>query len=216
MRLAPFLAAPAAALLLASCAASDEPGDDASAGSAPTAAESSPVESAPAESSSASAAAEATDDVMADDAGASEEADAVAEEDGPFAFTAGTVDGGTFEGSGLAGTDVVLWFWAPWCPTCVAEAAEIAAAATDMPDGVPLIGVAGLSEDLEYMGRFVADTGLGDLTHIADTDGSVWRRFDVASQATLLFIDDSGAVEVVGAGVTGADIVERAEALAAS
>lgn len=31
-----------------------------------------------------------------------------------LAFSATTLDGGTFEGATLAGRDVVLWFWAPW------------------------------------------------------------------------------------------------------
>lgn len=34
--------------------------------------------------------------------------------DGVLAFEAPKVGGGTVDGSAFAGTDVVLWFWAPW------------------------------------------------------------------------------------------------------
>jgi thiol-disulfide isomerase/thioredoxin len=37
-------------------------------------------------------------------------------------FTARTVTGATFDGRRLSGKPVVLWFWAPWCPTCRAQA----------------------------------------------------------------------------------------------
>jgi cytochrome oxidase Cu insertion factor (SCO1/SenC/PrrC family) len=33
---------------------------------------------------------------------------------GLLEFAAGTVDGGRFDASALAGTPVVLWFWAPF------------------------------------------------------------------------------------------------------
>jgi hypothetical protein len=31
-----------------------------------------------------------------------------------LAFTAETIDGGTFDGADYAGQDLMLWFWAPW------------------------------------------------------------------------------------------------------
>jgi hypothetical protein len=31
-----------------------------------------------------------------------------------LAFEAPLLDGGTFRGEDLAGTDVAFWFWAPW------------------------------------------------------------------------------------------------------
>ena len=31
-----------------------------------------------------------------------------------LAFEASLLDGGTFRGEDLAGTDVAFWFWAPW------------------------------------------------------------------------------------------------------
>ncbi|MGH8775288.1 MAG: TlpA disulfide reductase family protein [Jiangellaceae bacterium] len=51
-------------------------------------------------------------------------------------FTATTVDGEQFAGSSLAGRPAVLWFWAPWCPTCVAEAPDVLAVADRHGDQV--------------------------------------------------------------------------------
>src|SRR3712207_5182699 len=44
-------------------------------------------------------------------------------------FSAKTVDGQEFSGASLAGKPALLWFWAPWCPKCQAEAPTIAEAA---------------------------------------------------------------------------------------
>lgn len=46
-------------------------------------------------------------------------------------FTGTTVDGKPFDAKTLAGKPAVLWFRAPWCPKCRAQAAETAKVATD-------------------------------------------------------------------------------------
>jgi thiol-disulfide isomerase/thioredoxin len=46
-------------------------------------------------------------------------------------FHGPTVDGQEFDGAALAGTPVVLWFWAPWCTICRAEAPDVAAVAAE-------------------------------------------------------------------------------------
>lgn len=48
--------------------------------------------------------------VPAPGAGSAQEATAV----GPLAFTGATLDGSTLDAATLAGTPVVLWFWAPF------------------------------------------------------------------------------------------------------
>lgn len=84
--------------------AGDAPGADAPAGSAgePTAAAPSPQASGQGQEASPdgreTAPAQAADDPVAPE----------------LAFTAATLDGGTFDGSAYQGRDVVLWMWAPW------------------------------------------------------------------------------------------------------
>ncbi|WP_297081426.1 redoxin family protein [uncultured Demequina sp.] len=136
---------------------------------------------------------------------------------GPFDFTAQTVAGGTLEGESLKHRDVILWFWAPWCPTCLVEGKDyVADAIAQLPEGVELVGVAGRITSDEEVEEFMDFTGVGDATHVMDTDGSLWEGFGVALQPAFLFVNDDGTFERAGAGVTTEDILEQAERLAAS
>ena len=50
-------------------------------------------------------------------------------------FNAKTVDGKDFSGASLAGKPALLWFWAPWCSNCQAEAPTMAEAAKSLLEG---------------------------------------------------------------------------------
>jgi thiol-disulfide isomerase/thioredoxin len=128
-------------------------------------------------------------------------------------FDAATVDGGTFSGASLVGQDSVLYFWAPWCTVCRAEAPSLPAVADEFNGQATFYGVAGLSPDVDAMAGFVADTGTGDLTHIADTEGSVYTGFGVASQTTFAFVNDDGTIEIVRGPLTEDDLRARTQAL---
>ncbi|MFC4377346.1 redoxin domain-containing protein [Nocardia halotolerans] len=110
-------------------------------------------------------------------------------------FTARTVDGGEFSGGSLAGEAAVLWFWAPWCPTCQREAPGIADAAKAHSD-VRFVGVAALDSE-PAMRDFVAKYDLGSFPNLADVDGTVWQRFGVTQQPAYAFIGADGQVDVL-------------------
>ncbi len=130
-------------------------------------------------------------------------------------FSAELLDGGEFDAASVEGTDTVLWFWAPWCTSCRAEAPDVLATAADFDGQVELIGVAGRGEVGE-MQDFVADTETGSLPHIIDAEGTIWSDFGVSAQPAFAFIDDSGEVEVF-VGTLGAEgLTERMEALTAA
>ena len=145
-------------------------------------------------------------------AGADELATALTE-----AFSTSTVvDGETgFDGAALAGGDSVVWFWAPWCTICRAEAPEVAEVAEQFAGQVTLIGVPGRG-DLDEMREFVDDTGTGSLTHVADLGGDVWSAFGVYGQPAFAFIDDGGSVEVFIGGMGGDALAERVAELVAT
>ena len=127
-------------------------------------------------------------------------------------FSAETVDGASFDASALKGKDAVLWFWAPWCTQCAREAPQVAKAQAANAD-VEFVGVAGLGQ-VDAMRAFVDDYDVGAFKHLNDTDGSLWKRFEVARQPAYAFIDDDGTIEVVR-GELGADgIATRVAALA--
>ena len=130
----------------------------------------------------------------------------------PAQFTAEQLGGGELSSASFAGKDTVLWFWAPWCTVCRAEADDVVAASGALEGKVEIIGVAGRDE-VPAMEGFVSDTGTGGLTHVVDADGSIWSSYEVFAQPAYAFIDDSGTVEVF-VGALGEDaLVERMNAL---
>jgi thiol-disulfide isomerase/thioredoxin len=108
-------------------------------------------------------------------------------------FTVATLDGGTFDGASLAGKPAVLWFWAPWCPTCAVEAPHVGEVADLYAGRISVVGVAGLDE-VAAMHRFVELTQVDNVTHLADDQGVVWRRFGVTAQSTYVLLDASGTI----------------------
>jgi len=128
-------------------------------------------------------------------------APAVAEQ---LKFTAKTVDGKDFSGESLAGKPAVLWFWAPWCPSCNREAPTITKLAKETA-GVSWVGVAA-QDQLPAMKDFVAKYEMGGFPHIADLDASVWRRFGVSAQPAFAFIGGDGKADVIIGSPTEDDI----------
>lgn len=131
-------------------------------------------------------------------------------------FTTRTVaDGEPFDAATLAGQDIILWFWAPWCPTCQAESGDLADAAEELPDGVTLMGVAGQSE-LPDMQSFLTDFGVDNFAHMADVDGSIWARFAVSYQPAYALIDDDGTIETIPGAMGKDGVLDAAARLAES
>ncbi len=127
-------------------------------------------------------------------------------------FTAAKLGGGELSASTFEGRDTVLWFWAPWCTVCRAEADGIVAAAAAFDGRVQVVGVAGRGS-VPDMERFVSNTGTGGLTHIVDADGSIWSAYGVFAQPAFAFIDDSGEVEVFVGALGESGLVKRMTAL---
>jgi thiol-disulfide isomerase/thioredoxin len=108
-------------------------------------------------------------------------------------FTVATLDGKTFDGTTLAGKPAVLWFWAPWCPTCLGQAPAVKQAATTYDGKVTFVGVAGL-DNVSEMREFVDLTKLDNIPHLADEQGVVWKRFQVTQQSVFVLLDASGRI----------------------
>jgi thiol-disulfide isomerase/thioredoxin len=106
-------------------------------------------------------------------------------------FTGTTVDGKPFDAKTLAGKPTVLWFWAPWCPKCRAQAAETAKVAADYQGKANVVGVAGLDTNAA-MKDFVSETKTDGFPHLSDEAGDVWKRFEITEQSHYVILDKNG------------------------
>lgn len=104
-----------------------------------------------------------------------------------------SVGGPEIDVSQYLGQDVVLWFWAPWCAWCNAEAPRVDALSTEFAGQVEIVGVAGVSDEAS-MQDFVDRHELEHITHLADLDGHFWFNLDVTYQPWWMFINDDGQV----------------------
>lgn len=110
-----------------------------------------------------------------------------------YSFSAETLDGSVLEGSSLEGRPAVLWFWAPWCPTCRAQIPNVSALAAEYEGQVAVVGVGGL-DDAAAISDLAAD--IPNVTHVVDEEGEVWRHFRVTAQSTYTVIDADGEIIV--------------------
>lgn len=95
---------------------------------------------------------------------------------------------------GVAGKPSLLWFWAPHCPICRAEAPDLVDFAARHGDDVQIIGV-GAQDDLEQARGFLAETGTDDLQMIWDASGKSWVHYGVTNQPTVIVLDPAGKVK---------------------
>ncbi|MCH0562993.1 MULTISPECIES: redoxin domain-containing protein [unclassified Streptomyces] len=127
-------------------------------------------------------------------------------------FTATTVDGRSFDAKTLAGKPTLLWFWAPWCPTCKGQAAETAKVAAAYRGRANVVGVAGLDGNAA-MRDFVTDTGTGSFPHLSDEKGEVWKRFRITQQSSYVLLDRTGDTVFEGVLPGGKGLAEKIAAL---
>ena len=116
-------------------------------------------------------------------------------------FTATTVSGDEFEGASLTGRPTLLWFWAPWCPTCRGQIPQVEGIATDHAGELNVIGIGSL-DSAEAIAGFAGD--VDDVVHLEDVDGELWKRFGVTEQSSFVLLDADGTV-VFEAGYGGTD-----------
>jgi peroxiredoxin len=114
-----------------------------------------------------------------------------------YDFTVATLDGGSFDGHTLAGKPALLWFWAPWCPTCLTQARPVTDLAAKYQGKVTVVGVAGLGT-VPAMHDFVRMAKLSGFPQLADEQGVVWKRFKMTEQSTFVVLDRSGTVVAHG------------------
>ena len=123
-------------------------------------------------------------------------------------FSATTVEGARFRGAQLAGKPAVLWFWAPWCPTCRGQIPTVSSLAGEYGDRVQFVGVGSLDQSAAIKG-FAEDVP-AQMTQLTDPGGSLWRHFGITEQSTFVLLDAQGTV--VRDGYLSASALARAVA----
>lgn len=91
----------------------------------------------------------------------------------------------------VPGRPTLLWFWAPWCEVCNAEAPTVNELARTAKERLRVIGVGG--RDSVKAGRdFVERHALGAMSVVHDEPGKVWDRFGIGPQPAALLLDRDG------------------------
>ena len=106
-------------------------------------------------------------------------------------FTGEDIDGAPYDGEQLADKPTVLWFWAPWCPTCRAQVGGVEALAKKYAGQVNVVGVGGLADETDIL-DFARE--VDGPTHLIDVEGKIWRHFNVTAQSTYVVLDADGVV----------------------
>jgi thiol-disulfide isomerase/thioredoxin len=104
-------------------------------------------------------------------------------------FSGTTVDGKPFDGASLQGKPVLIWFWAPWCPTCRSQIPQVQRLAKQYDGQLRVIGVGSL-DDAAAIKRFAAQ--VPGVTHLIDERGTVWKQFEVVEQSSFVLLDGRG------------------------
>jgi len=92
-----------------------------------------------------------------------------------------------------AGKPTLLWFWAPHCTFCRAEAPDLLAFAKAHGSQVQILGL-GAQDDLNQAVDFLADTSTQNLEMVWDKTGKSWLHFKVTNQPTVIVLDAKGKV----------------------
>ncbi|MEM7339886.1 MAG: hypothetical protein AAF467_14625 [Actinomycetota bacterium] len=73
-------------------------------------------------------------------------------------------------------------------------------------DQVQIIGVPGLTSNVESIEAFIAENDVDVIPHLDDGSGEVWDRFGVTEQRTYVFVNDDGTLRITGYGALEAEV----------
>ena len=105
-------------------------------------------------------------------------------------LSAQRLDGeGEYQLSALADKDepTLLWFWAPWCTVCNAEAGKIEQLAADLD----VVAIGGRDE-VANAPAFVARHGLTTPTLLFDEPMAIWEHYRIPAQPGAVLLDRDG------------------------
>lgn len=93
----------------------------------------------------------------------------------------------------VAGKPTLLWFWAPHCPICKAEAPKLLDFNAKHGTTIAVLGL-GAQDSLEQAGGFTQETSTTPLEMVWDSSGKSWVHYRVTNQPTVILLDGEGKV----------------------
>ena len=93
----------------------------------------------------------------------------------------------------LKGKEVILNFWASWCPECRKETTVLNEIAKKYKDKVDIVGI-NLKESKEDVQSFVSSKGIG-YRILLDTKGKVTRQYGAITLPVNVLINKEGLVK---------------------
>ncbi len=107
-------------------------------------------------------------------------------------FELGALDGHAVKLSDYRGKNIVLNFWASWCPPCREEMPEFQRVYTENPESLVVIGV-NLQESKENAESFVEKLGI-TFPILLDPNAQAKDMYNVFTQPVTYFIDGNGEI----------------------
>ena len=119
------------------------------------------------------------------------------------AFTAQTLDGGSFTEKDIAAKDLTaINFWGTFCSPCIAEMPDLAAFEKALPDNVQLITVCTDAQGNEGKAKALLElAGYEGITLVSGDEAFQSLLTDIQAIPTTIFLDSSG--KQVGKAVIG-------------
>jgi cytochrome c biogenesis protein CcmG/thiol:disulfide interchange protein DsbE len=108
-------------------------------------------------------------------------------------FTLPGIDGSSVRLSDLAGTPVVINFWATWCEPCREELPLLDEAAGRNAGGLRVLAVESAEPEAD-VAAFLQSVPLDRVTILLDGTGSVRDQYLVFGYPTTVFIDSTGMI----------------------
>lgn len=101
--------------------------------------------------------------------------------------------GGSLSVADLAGGErpVLVWFYAPHCPSCAAEAADVERFSKAHRDVVDVVGL-GTQDSVEEARAFVAEHELRTPRMLYDASFASWQQLGIRGQPAAMLFDRDG------------------------
>ncbi|RPI83330.1 MAG: TlpA family protein disulfide reductase [Chloroflexi bacterium] len=117
------------------------------------------------------------------------------------------LDGDTIKLSDYLGKNVLINFWATWCPPCIEEMPAIERAYQQYQGEVVVIAV-NISEPEETVREFIKQNGL-TFEVMIDNNGAIERLYRVRGYPTTFLINEEGIIDVRHEGYMSENVLNK-------